>query len=336
MKWKYKTIKECIGGSLSSDVVQVARVVNHNAYLLREAVQKIEELSEEIEMLKKKLEKEDTNEKKYKLTNNVKELYGKKLYQIQALKSFGDVLEGDLGGYIEDETNLSQECNAWVYDNACVADNARIAGNAIIRDDAVIRDNVMVYDAAKIFNNAVVYGNAKVYNNARVYGYAHVYGNAKIFDVAKVYDNAKIHDNANVFSNSHVHGNSNVCGNACICGCAELKDNTKVWDDAFIMGDSVIHSYACICGEALITSIEDYSIIIGFGLWQRPTTFFRCKDDKIYVNCGCFQGTIDDFRKQVKKTRTGKIAEEYLLIADLMEKHFTRERNKKWQLEYIL
>lgn len=56
MKWKYKTIKEVTGGSLSSNLVSVARVVNHNAYLLKESVQKIEELSEKIEKLENKKE----------------------------------------------------------------------------------------------------------------------------------------------------------------------------------------------------------------------------------------------------------------------------------------
>jgi hypothetical protein len=41
--------------------------------------------------------------------------------------------------------------------------------------------------------------------------------------------------------------------------------------------------------------------------------------------CGCFFGTIAEFRKQVEETRTGKIAKEYLMIADLMEEHFKEE-----------
>ena len=56
MKWKYKTIKEVIGGSLSSNLVSVARVVNHNAYLLRESVQKIEELSKRIDALENRID----------------------------------------------------------------------------------------------------------------------------------------------------------------------------------------------------------------------------------------------------------------------------------------
>lgn len=55
MKWKYKTIKELNGGSLSSNLVSVARAVNHNAYLLKEAVQKIEELNERIDTLQNRI-----------------------------------------------------------------------------------------------------------------------------------------------------------------------------------------------------------------------------------------------------------------------------------------
>ena len=56
--------------------------------------------------------------KKYKLTKNSIEVFGKKLFQIQATASFGNVERGELGGYIEKEENLSQENNAWVYGNA--------------------------------------------------------------------------------------------------------------------------------------------------------------------------------------------------------------------------
>lgn len=42
-----------------------------------------------------------------------------------------------------------------------------------------------------------------------------------------------------------------------------------------------------------------------------------------------FFGTINEFRKQVKDTRKGKIAKEYLMIADLMEEHFEcQEKNE--------
>lgn len=54
MQWKSKRVVTLTGGSLSGNVRTVAGAVNVNAVVLREAIQKIEELSEEVERLKKK------------------------------------------------------------------------------------------------------------------------------------------------------------------------------------------------------------------------------------------------------------------------------------------
>ena len=82
---------------------------------------------------------------------------------------------------------------------------------------------------------------------------------------------------------------------------------------------------AWVCGDAEVCGDADYTTIHGFGTQFRTTTFFCCKDKQVRVSCGCFFGTIPEFREQVKNTREGKIAEEYLMIADLMEKHFAEE-----------
>lgn len=54
------------------------------------------------------------NMKKYELTENTTMHFGKKLFQIKALISFGEVEAGELGGWIEEEKNLDQSGNAWV------------------------------------------------------------------------------------------------------------------------------------------------------------------------------------------------------------------------------
>ena len=202
--------------------------------------------------------------KKFELTSNFKVFLGRKLFQIRALISFGDVKEGDLGGYVEKEENLSHGGNAWVYGNAKVYGNAWVYGNAEVYGDAKVHGNAWVYGDAEVYGNAEVHGNAWVYGNAEVYGNAWVYGDAKVYGNAKVY------------------GDAEVCGDA------------------------------------------DYATIKGFGTEFRTTTFFRCKDGAVRVRCGCFYGDLNEFREQVKNTRSGKIAEEYLMIADLMEKHFSK------------
>ena len=68
--------------------------------------------------------------KKFVMTDSFIEVFGKKLFQVKALVAFGCVKEGELGGYIEEEKNLSQSGNAWVYGNAEVYGNARVSGDA--------------------------------------------------------------------------------------------------------------------------------------------------------------------------------------------------------------
>ena len=62
--------------------------------------------------------------KKYELTAEFIEKWGKKLFRIKALISFGSVEVGELGGYVEKEDNLAQDGNARVYGNAWVYGNA--------------------------------------------------------------------------------------------------------------------------------------------------------------------------------------------------------------------
>lgn len=78
-------------------------------------------------------------------------------------------------------------------------------------------------------------------------------------------------------------------------------------------------------GNAWVSGDADYALVKGFGAEFRCTTFYRDKNKKIMVNCGCFHGDLEEFGKQVKETRSGKIAKEYLMIADLMEYHFVSE-----------
>ena len=101
---------------------------------------------------------------KYRLTDETIEKDGFTLHRIQATKDFADVRKGYLGGFVENESNLSHKGNAWVYDDA------KVYGNAQVWCDAQIRDN------AEIYGNAWVWDKARVCDNARVHkiGRAHV------------------------------------------------------------------------------------------------------------------------------------------------------------------
>ena len=150
-------------------------------------------------------------EKKYKLTDVFIEHHGHRLYQIQALRDFGNVKAGDLGGYIESESSLSHEGNAWVCGSAKVFGKAMVFGNA------------KIFGKAKVFGNAKVFGKAMVYGVAEVYDHAKVYDHALVYGVAKVYDHAKVFGNALVFDYSIICGTASVCGEAVIQGSAVLR-----------------------------------------------------------------------------------------------------------------
>ncbi len=107
--------------------------------------------------------------KKYRLLDSdTKVFFGRTLFRIQALNSFGDVQERDLGGYIEKEKNLSHDGNAWVYNNAQVFDEARVCGNAKIFGNAKVYDNAGVRGNAYVCDNAYVGGNSWVFSDADI------------------------------------------------------------------------------------------------------------------------------------------------------------------------
>lgn len=116
--------------------------------------------------------------KKYELTDETIEVYGTALHRIKALKDFGNVKKGELGGYVESERNLSQEGNCWVCGNAKVYDNAWVFGNARVCGNAEVCGNAWVYGNVEVCGNAKVCGDAELCGNAWVYGNAEVCGNA--------------------------------------------------------------------------------------------------------------------------------------------------------------
>ena len=128
-------------------------------------------------------------QKKYELTGEFIEHWsGKKLYRIKALVSFGVVVAGQLGGFIESEKNLDQSLsgNAWVYGDARVSGDARVYGNARVYGDAEVSGNARVYGDAEVSGNAWVYGDAEVSGNARVRSHAVISEHKMIFWASNV------------------------------------------------------------------------------------------------------------------------------------------------------
>lgn len=118
--------------------------------------------------------------KKYEFTGETKKIGNTTVHRIRRISN------GELGGWIEKEDNLSHEGNAWISGNARVFGNAHVFGNALISDNARVFGNAWISDNARVFGDVHVYGIAHVYGDARVYGNAHIAGNAHVSDSAQL------------------------------------------------------------------------------------------------------------------------------------------------------
>ncbi len=224
---------------------------------------------------------------KYELTGEILKFDGRILYRVKALSSFGDVSEGDLGGSIENESNLSQENECWIYDNvlvydkavvcenAKIYDNSIVAGNATISGNVKIRNEVWISQDAKIFGNSIlsdsvgISGNSKISGDSKLSDEVSVYGNAVIFGNAIVSGKVKISDYAVVSGNSRLSGLVKVHDRAFVTGNSRIKDNVDIFDFAKISGNSRIESDVKIYGNSEIsgdTYIHDSASVHGHAL----------------------------------------------------------------------
>lgn len=154
---------------------------------------------------------------KYKLTTNKIDVFQRTLYRIEATTDFGDVKKGQLGGYVESESNLSQRGECWIYDNAMVFDAARVYGDA------------------KIYDEACIFAKAHVYGTSIVKGKANILDNVRIAD-SFVGDEAMVDEDAMVFDNARIYGNARVCGDARVSNFAEVFDNAVICKNAEVKG----------------------------------------------------------------------------------------------------
>ena len=217
-------------------------------------------------------------DKKYEiLKDKAITMNGSTIYRIKALKDFGDVKVGDIGGFIEKEENLSHEGPCWIYGDAMVYHNAKV------KDNAIVRDYAHVYNDAEVLQNAIVEGHTRVFDQCFVFG------------------NARIKDNANVFGHGRVNG------------FAIIQDNATVFDNARVYGESIVKDYAMVSGHMMVAQGTISNSVILFGIGEinfdvaekDDWTFYRnpCVDSgfittstKIDVwNYRFFSGTAEEF-----------------------------------------
>ena len=152
--------------------------------------------------------------KKYEITDIAHPVYPE-LHRIRALRQVStDVPCGALGGYVQSESNLSQEDDdAWIY------------GEAICRDDALVCEGAFLTDHAQASDSALIEKDAEVGGWARV------------------------RDNA-VVSGAIAQENALICGDAVLRKSQRTEYAPVVEGNATVMGtvSGVVH----LMGEAFI------------------------------------------------------------------------------------
>lgn len=123
---------------------------------------------------------------KIKMKKKYKMIPEGSMYRVEALRNFGVVKKGDVGGLVENECNLSHYGTCWVYDDAMVYGRARVYGSARVGDCAKVYGTAAVFDKAKVYGDVQIYDSVRVYDKAVVSGSSIVHGAAEIGDCAKI------------------------------------------------------------------------------------------------------------------------------------------------------
>ncbi len=212
---------------------------------------------------------------------------GRKVHRIKALRDFGNVKAGTIGGFVEADDNLSHSGNCWISgdamalgrsritrdaqlrDRARLEDRACITGRSVVRDDARLRDFVFVYDNAVIGAQSVLAEVVTVRDNAivlcrnrfSVSGKSRVpnlRGNAIISDHARLEGSISVRDDVSVGDHAIVRDHARLLEKASVGGHAIIEDRATVGEEAMIRqharigGRSKVFGRTCVTGKVAV------------------------------------------------------------------------------------
>lgn len=136
-----------------------------------------------------------------------------------------NIKAGELGGYIEKGSNLSQDGDCWVGRNSFVYEHAEILENALITHSPpknahivckqIIPASTLVYGHAKVFDHSTVCASGKVHGNAKVHGHA-------IICCCTVSGDADVRDKIIVAGNIRIDKKMVLCGDAAILDATQI------------------------------------------------------------------------------------------------------------------
>lgn len=111
---------------------------------------------------------------KYKLSDETIKYGRKTLYRIVALKDFGCIMAGTIGGFVEDVFTLSQSGSCWI------DEDAKVFGRAVVTDNALVCNKAVLFGTARLEQYARVEEDAKVGGFVCLSGTTRVSGKARL------------------------------------------------------------------------------------------------------------------------------------------------------------
>ena len=253
--------------------------------------------------------------RKYELTNITMEYEGRTLYRIRALKDFLNVEEGDLGGWVSNEDNLSQEGNCWIYDEAKCMDNARMYDNSCMYDNSEMRGNSKMHNYSEMHDNSRAYDSSEMYGNSEMHGHSIRYGNSRMYERSRMWGNSKMYGNAEMHDHSKTHDYSEMHEGSKMYGSSEMVGNSEMW------GNSILKGRENLYGK-LVSKVDKFIDIANPQQGRIVTGVL--KNGKILYNVGCQNEiTKETFVNRIYNEDGGiernPHREEYLKIIDMIE-----------------
>ena len=213
---------------------------------------------------------------KYEITD-IEHPHAPGLYRIRALRDINRhfVNRGDLGGYIEDDRNLSHRGDCWVGEDAIVKQKASVQDNAYAGYNAFLTGQAELCDNARALNEIEMRGRACAYDNAVLMGRTRMINRAQVSGRAHVTD-------ANLSFGAHIRENAHVDDGATVAGDVTIGGHTRISTGAYITRtDHVLHAF-----------------VMGSDLFK--ATMYRTLDNGTWLIVGCWEGALDQFRTMIE------------------------------------
>ena len=163
--------------------------------------------------------------------------------QVLALKDFGDIRAGELGGWVEQGSNLSQEGNCWIGPSVVLTGDTRVTGNAALTGHVLATDSELSGDVSVHGDAVPDHAFGTVLERASLSGRAMVSGQLTMKG-GTLMDDVFLSGTCNLEGSPVVSGeacleNVTLTGHAEVSGCAKLCDS-RLEGHAFVGGHAVV------------------------------------------------------------------------------------------------